>query len=38
VTPAAASSQIQERFGIVATVTGAELGVVVPTDRWQEFG
>jgi NADH:ubiquinone oxidoreductase subunit C len=38
VTPAAAASQIQERFGIAATVTGAELGVVVPTERWQEFG
>jgi NADH-quinone oxidoreductase subunit C len=37
VTPAAASSQIQERFAIVATVTGTELGVVLPTERWQEF-
>ena len=36
-TPAAASSLIQERFAVSATVTGTELGLVLPTDRWAEF-
>jgi NADH-quinone oxidoreductase subunit C len=36
-TPAAASAQIQERFGVAAAVEGAELSVPVPLERWQEF-
>ena len=36
-TPAAASSLIQERFAVTPTTTGAELGVTLPTDRWAEF-
>ncbi|HEX6210890.1 MAG TPA: NADH-quinone oxidoreductase subunit C [Methylomirabilota bacterium] len=36
-TPAAASSRIQERFGVGAAVEGAELSVPVPLERWQEF-
>ena len=36
-TPAAASSQIQERFGVGPSVTGAELSVTVPTERWPEL-
>ena len=36
-TPASAAGQIQERFGLAATVAGAELGVTLPRERWQEF-
>jgi NADH-quinone oxidoreductase subunit C len=36
-TPAAASSQIQARFGVSPTVAGAELGVTVAAERWQEL-
>jgi len=37
VTPAAATSLIQERFAVSATVTGNELGVTLPAERWLEF-
>src|SRR5262249_9645259 len=33
-TAAAAASQIQERFGLTATVAGGEVGVSVPRERW----
>src|SRR6185369_2589576 len=36
-TPAAASSQIQERFGVAPVVEGAELSVTLPLERWPEF-
>ena len=36
-TPAAASSQIQERFGVAPAVEGAELSVTLPLERWPEF-
>jgi NADH-quinone oxidoreductase subunit C len=36
-TPAAAASQIQERFGVGATADGAALSVPLPVERWQEF-
>jgi NADH-quinone oxidoreductase subunit C len=35
-TPAAASSQIQERFG-VSPAAAAALSVTLPVERWQEF-
>ena len=37
-TPAAASSQIQERFGVAPAAEGHELSLTLPLDRWQEFG
>jgi NADH-quinone oxidoreductase subunit C len=37
-TPAAASSQIQERFGVTPAADGADLSVALPLERWQEFG
>ncbi len=37
-TPAAAASQIQERFGVEPVVGGRELSVTLPPERWQEFG
>ena len=36
-TPAAASSQIQERFGVNPAAEDAELSVPVPLARWTEF-
>jgi NADH-quinone oxidoreductase subunit C len=33
-TTATAASQIQERFGVAAVVTGPELGVTVPVEQW----
>jgi NADH-quinone oxidoreductase subunit C len=36
-TPAAASSQIQARFGLAPTAAGGELSVTLPPERWQEF-
>ena len=36
-TAAAASSQIQERFGVTAAAEGGELSVPLPPERWQEF-
>ena len=36
-TPAAAASQIQERFGVAPVAAGAELSVTVPAERWQEL-
>jgi NADH-quinone oxidoreductase subunit C len=36
-TPAAASSQIEERFGVGPAAEGAELSVPVVLERWQEF-
>ena len=35
-TPAVASAQIQERFGLSPAAAGAELSVPVPLERWQE--
>ena len=37
-TPAAASSQIQERFGVAPVAAGPELSLTLPLERWQEFG
>ena len=36
-TPAAATSLIQERFAVEPTAAGTELSVAVPTERWHEF-
>ena len=36
-TVAAASSQIQERFGVGASATGGEVSVTVPPEQWQEL-
>ena len=36
-TPAAASSRIQERFSVSPAAEGAELSVPVPLARWPEF-
>jgi NADH-quinone oxidoreductase subunit C len=36
-TPAAAASQIQERFAVTATADGGELSVAVEVGRWQEL-
>jgi NADH-quinone oxidoreductase subunit C len=36
-TSAAASSQIQERFGVSPAVEGGELSLALPVERWQEF-
>jgi NADH-quinone oxidoreductase subunit C len=36
-TTATASAQIQERFGLAPSATGAELSVTVPTERWPEL-
>ena len=35
-TAAAAASQIQDRLGLAASVTGGEVGVIVPRERWEE--
>jgi NADH-quinone oxidoreductase subunit C len=37
-TPAAAASAIQERFGIVPVAAADGLTVPLPVERWQEFG
>jgi NADH-quinone oxidoreductase subunit C len=37
-TPATAASQIQDRFGVEATVAGGDVSVAVPLERWQEAG
>jgi NADH-quinone oxidoreductase subunit C len=36
-TPAAASSQIQERFGVATAVDGGDLSLTLPVERWEEF-
>jgi NADH-quinone oxidoreductase subunit C len=36
-TAAAASSQIQERFGVGPSATGGEVSVTVPPEQWQEL-
>jgi NADH-quinone oxidoreductase subunit C len=36
-TPAAATAQIQERFGVAAIAEGGALSVPLPVERWQEF-
>ena len=36
-TPALASSQIEERFGVAPAAEGTELSVTLPAERWQEF-
>jgi len=36
-TLAAASSQIQERFGVAPAAAGHELSLTLPFERWQEF-
>jgi NADH-quinone oxidoreductase subunit C len=35
-TPAAAAAQVEERFGVAPVVTGAELSVTLPRERWPE--
>jgi len=37
-TTAAASAQIQTRFGVVPATEGHELSLTLPLERWQEFG
>ena len=37
-TAADASTRIRERFGVEAAVADGALSVVVPRERWQEFG
>ena len=37
-TPAAAASQIQARFGVAPAAEGQELSLTLPLERWQEFG
>ena len=36
-TPAAASSQIQERFGVAPAVDGGDLSLALPVEQWQDF-
>jgi NADH-quinone oxidoreductase subunit C len=37
-TAATAASQIQEQFGVAATVAGGELSVTVPVEQWLALG